>query len=202
MYGYGYFTANPLPVRRLAPETWTIAKVRLNQQLRSLWEQHVFWTRLTVNSIVGRLPDEAPTAARLLRNADDFGAALAPLYGPATANAFADLLRTHLTIAAELVTALRDGRDEAAADANTRWFQNADDIARFLGRINPCFSESEWRRMMREHLRLLREEIDERLKGDYERNVAISDAIQRQALEMADMMTAGIALQFPAVFAR
>ncbi|WP_274366248.1 hypothetical protein [Paenibacillus thermotolerans] len=27
-----------------------------------------YWTRLTVNSIVGRLPDEAETTARLLRN--------------------------------------------------------------------------------------------------------------------------------------
>lgn len=165
-----------------------------------LGEQHVFWTRLTVNSIVGRLPDEAPTTARLLRNADDFGAVLETLYGPNVAKMFADLLREHLTIAATLVKALRDGRDSEAAEARTAWFQNADNIARFLGQINPFWSEAEWRNMMHEHLRLLTGEVVTRLEGHYEQNVATSDAVERQALEMADMMTAGIASQFPVVF--
>jgi hypothetical protein len=54
--------------------------------------------------------------------------------------------------------------------------------------------------MMHEHLRLLTEEVATRIAKDYVRNVAISDSIQQQALEMADMMTMGIVQQFPTVF--
>lgn len=180
---------------------WAPSIVELNRKLRSLWEQHVFWTRLTVNSIVGGLPDEAATTARLLRNPDDFAAVLRPLYGPAIAARFAELFRSHLTIAAELVKALKAGDSAAAADAQKRWFMNADDIARFLGRINPYWSEAEWRNMLYTHLRLLSHEVATRLAGNYEENVATSDRIETQALEMADVMTRGIAQQLPSVFA-
>nr|WP_275444811.1 acetylglutamate kinase [Paenibacillus sp. ACRRX] len=172
----------------------------MNQQLRALWEQHVYWTRLAVNSIVGRQPDEKETIARLLRNPDDFAAALKPLYGPAAANKFAELFREHLTIAAELVKALQADNTSAAADAKQRWYANADDIAEFLGTINPYWSKEEWRKMLYEHLDLLSSEVSSRLAGKYAENIAIGDQIQLQALEMADMMTSGIVQQFPMAF--
>jgi len=187
--------------RRTHSAAITKAMVELNQILRSLWEQHVFWTRLTVNSIIARSPDVQATTAQLLRNADDFAAVLRPFYGPGPASRFAELLRSHLTIAAELVTALRDGNTAAAGDAERRWVMNADEIARFLGRINPYWSEAEWRNMLHAHLRLLRSEINTRIAGNYEENVALSDRIETQALGMADLMTRGILQQFPSAFA-
>lgn len=201
MYGYipvsGYYVPRygyrPVPV-------WTPSAVELNRKLRSLWEQHVFWTRLTVNSILGRLPDEQATTARLLRNPDDFAAVLAPLYGAAVASRFAGLLREHLTIAAELVKALQAGQSMAAADARKRWFQNADAIADFLSRINPHWSRDEWRTMLYEHLNLLSSEVAARLTENYTENVATNDRIEPQALQMADVMTTGILQQFPAAF--
>ena len=200
MYGYDpiYFRYDLNPVH---PAVWTPSKVELNQKLRSLWEQHVYWIRLTVNSIVGGLPDEEATTARLLRNPNDFAAVLRPLYGPAIAAKFAELLLSHLTIAAELVKALKAGNSAAAEDARKRWFMNADDIAKFLGQINPYWSEAEWRNMLYEHLRLLSNEVATRIAGNYEENVATSDLVQTQALEMADVLTRGIAQQFPMVFA-
>ena len=91
---------------------WTPSKVALNRLLRSLWVQHIYWTRLTVNSIVGRLPDEKPTTERLLQNADDFASAFHPYYGSAAASRFGELIRGHLTIAAELVKALKENQTE------------------------------------------------------------------------------------------
>ncbi|WP_234340294.1 acetylglutamate kinase [Gorillibacterium timonense] len=174
--------------------------VKLNQDLRLLWSQHVYWTRLAVNSIVGKLPDEKATLERLLRNPKDFAAALKPYYGAVIANRFAQLFTEHLTLAAELVKALRDGDSRAAADANKRWYANADEIADFLSRINPFWSKEEWRKMLYEHLRLTTEEVSTRLAGNYAQNVALSDPIEAQALGMADVMTRGIVRQFPSAF--
>ncbi|MBD7967198.1 acetylglutamate kinase [Paenibacillus sp. Sa2BVA9] len=180
--------------------TWTSSSVELNRKLRALWEQHVYWTRLTVNSIVDGLPDVNATTERLLRNPDDFAEVLASVYGIAIANEFARLLREHLTIAAELVGDLKSGNSEAAADAQRRWYANADSIADFLGRINPYWSQMEWQHMMYEHLGLLSDEVSTRIAKDYVKNVALNDQIETQALGMADMMTSGIVQQFPSNF--
>ncbi|WP_145048894.1 acetylglutamate kinase [Paenibacillus xylanexedens] len=198
---YTYYPVYYYPVFRQEHSVhWTPTSVELNRKLRTLWEQHVFWTRLTVNSIVDGLGDVDQTAARLLRNPQDFAEVLAPIYGSAIANEFEKLLSEHLTIAAELVTALKAGNTSAAEDAQKRWYANADDIAQFFARINPYWSKDEWQRMMYEHLRLLSEAVATRIAKDYTTNVALSDSIEQQALEMADMMTTGIVQQFPMVF--
>lgn len=198
---YSYYPLNYYADRVSSAVCWTPSMVKLNQTLRALWSQHVYWTRLTVNSIVGRLPDEAPTTQRLLRNPSDFAAVLEPLYGTSIAQTFQKLLTEHLTIAAELVKALQAGNNAAAADANKRWYANADQIADFLSRINPYWSRQEWQKMLYEHLQLLTKEVATRLAGRYSENVATNNEIEPQALEMADVMTFGIIQQFPAVFA-
>lgn len=197
MYGY---PQNRYGHRPNQPIVWTPSTVELNRGLRALWEQHVYWTRLTVNSIVGRLPDEKETTNRLLRNPTDFAAVLTPLYGPIMANRFAELLREHLTIAAELVKALQAGNSEAASDAQRRWYRNADEIADFLSKMNPYWSKEEWRSMLYEHLALLTQEVSTRFAGNYAENIALNDKIEPQALGMADVMTTGIVQQFPAAF--
>ncbi|MFD1956099.1 acetylglutamate kinase [Paenibacillus thailandensis] len=174
--------------------------VKLNQNLRVLWEQHVYWTRKAMTSIVAGLPDEQETLKRLLRNPADFAAALRPFYGPNVANRFASLFTDHLTIAAELIRALKSGNSAAAADARKRWFANADDIAVFLSRINPYWPEAEWKKMLYEHLNLLARAVSARLSGNHALYVELGDPIELQALGMADMMTAGIVRQFPNAF--
>ncbi|WP_341278263.1 acetylglutamate kinase [Paenibacillus sp. FSL H8-0537] len=198
---YRYYPAHPHQmVKPPHPACWTASSIELNRKLRALWVQHVYWTRLTVNSIVDRLGDEQATTARLLRNPTDFAAVLEPFYGRAIAARFAELLREHLVIAAELVKALQAGNSSAAADAQKRWYMNAEDIADFLSRINPFWSKVEWKTMLDEHLRLLTGEVAARLAKNYEQNVALNDLIEPQAAEMADVMTNGIIQQFPSLF--
>ncbi|SDD96427.1 hypothetical protein SAMN02799630_04355 [Paenibacillus sp. UNCCL117] len=200
MYRYTYMPFGPFAPRLHPPAVWTPSMVALNRHLRALWEQHIYWTRLTINSIVGKFPDEQPTTVRLLRNADDFTAALRPYYGEAAANQFGKLMREHLVIAAELVKALQAGHSNVAAEINARWYANADAIAEFLSRINPYWSRKEWQDMMHEHLKLLTDEAAARLAGNYAENIATNDRIEPQALEMADTMAYGIFRQFPAAF--
>jgi LysM repeat protein len=173
----------------------------LSKRLRLLWEQHVVWTRLFIISAVFGLPDGQPVTNRLLRNPEDFRAALKPLYGEKTASRFADLLRSHLVIASELVKAAKAGDTKAAEKAEKDWYANADEIAKFLGSINPFWSAGEWRKMLHEHLALTKAEAVNILSGKYEDGISTFDKIEQQALEMADVMTEGIVKQFPSNFA-
>jgi len=171
-------------------------RVRLRDSLRMLWEQHVYWTRMFIISTAFSLPDLDPVTKRLLRNPKDFEAALKPFYGDMAASRFASLLTDHLTIAAELVKAAKAGDSNAAADAEKRWYANADKIAAFLASINPFWSESEWRDMLHEHLALTKTEAVQILTKKYSESISTFDTIEKQALGMADTMAAGMAKQF------
>jgi len=106
-------------------------------------------------------------------------------------------LTSHLVIAAELVKAAKAGDAGAAADAEKRWYANADEIAVFLGSINPYWSMQQWQAMLREHLALTKSEAVNILTGKYAEGIAVFDQIEKQALEMADVMVNGIIRQFP-----
>ena len=80
------------------------------------------------------------------------------------------------------------------------WHQNAREIAAFLARINPFWSERRWREMLFEHLRQVTQEAITMLQGQYERSVRTYDAIETQSLGMADEMWRGIVRQFPRRF--
>lgn len=169
----------------------------LINHFRMLWEQHIAWTRSVVMGIIHDLPETDLMVNRLLRNPVDFANALTPFYGEEVANEFADLLTGHLTIAAELVKAAKAGDNEAVTDADRRWHENADQIAQLLSSINPYWSEDDWSAMLYEHLELLSDNVADMLAGNYEESINESDEIERQALEMADMMAEGLAMQFP-----
>lgn len=172
----------------------------LSNHMRLLWEQHVYWTRMVISSMIFDLPDRELVTERLLRNAKDAEASLRPFYGEAAAARFAELLTGHLTIAAELVQAAKDNNITAAADAEKRWYENADQIAVFLNSINPYWSTQEWQSLLYNHLAMTKEEAVYFLTGNYADSISVFEDIEQEALEMADMMTQGIIRQFPQYF--
>lgn len=171
-------------------------ELEIINKLRLLWLQHSEWTRAAIIAIVFDLPNREQTVNRLLRNPQDFGMFFRIFYGESIGNEFADLLTEHLVLAAQLIEAIIAGNTEEARLINERWYENAREIARFLGRINPCWSEEEWRRMYFAHLEFVAEEAITLINGEYQANVDLYDALELQALEMADMMSQGIIDQF------
>jgi len=192
--------AQNIGILKPSPVCITKSWLGLSNKMRMLWEQHIFWTVSAIKSIVENSPYKDLVIKRLLRNPTDFENALRPLYGSNTAKNFSDLFTSHLVIASELVNASAAGNTQAAADAEKRWYANADDIASFLASINPYWSKDGWKRMLLEHLDLTKSEAVYWITRDYNKAIAIYDDIQMNALGMADMMTAGITRQFPDMF--
>ncbi|HEY4623496.1 MAG TPA: hypothetical protein VIH12_06530 [Solibacillus sp.] len=163
---------------------------------RLLWMEHVNWTRMTIISIVFGLPDLPFVQERLLRNATDLGNCLRPFYGDQIANRYADLIKDHLTIAAELVTAASKGDAVTAKLKEEEWYRNADDIVAFLTSINPFLHKKPLQQMFYEHLRLTKEEAVTMIQGNYKEDVAVFDQIEAEALAMSDMIASAIVCQF------
>lgn len=173
---------------------------KLSKAFRTLWEQHVLWTRLLIISIATNLPDEKVTTKRLLRNPGEMAKLIEPFYGTEISKEFEKLFTDHLVLAAELVKAAKAGNSRAAADVEHRWYVNADQIAAFLNSINPYWPEETFRAMLHEHLALTKNEAVFRLHKDYSSDISTFDRIEQQALEMADAFTEGLVMQFPQYF--
>ena len=97
---------------------------------------------MTITSIVFNLPDLPSVQARLLQNATDLGNCIRPFYGDQLADRYAELIKEHLVLAAELVTAAVKGDSKKADEKEKEWYRNADDIAIFLSSINPLLNKS------------------------------------------------------------
>jgi len=173
----------------------------LHSDMRSLWEDHVAWTRLAIISLTSGSPDATATVARLLQNQTDIGNAVKPFYGEAAGNKLTSLLRQHILIAADLIAVAKKGDQAGVTSQAARWTANADQIAALLNSANPHFwALAPMKSMLHDHLRLTTAEVVARLEHHWKADVADYDAINRQALTMADMLSNGIIGQFPARF--
>jgi hypothetical protein len=173
----------------------------LHEAMRKLWEDHIIWTRVFIISAAADLPDKAAATNRLLQNQADIGNAIKPYYGDAAGDKLTALLKEHITIAAEVVTAAKAADKPKQDDATKRWFTNADQIAGFLSDANPKnWPRAEMQKMMRDHLNLTTNEVVARLQGEWAADIAAFDKVHEQILHMADMLTAGIVKQHSAKF--
>lgn len=173
------------------------AEVDYLNKWRLLWEQHGFWTRSVIIGIAFDLPDLELREERLLRNPAYMAQALEPFYGRTVAAEYDRLLTEHLVIADRMVKAAKAGNDAAVTAERIKWYIKADEITTLLARINPFWNKAEWLQMFDTHLALVEEEAVTTLTGDYSGSIAVFDAIEIQALEMADEISLGVIKQFP-----
>lgn len=176
------------------------AQVALRQDMRALWEEHVFWTRLAIVDFAAGSPDLPSTEARLLRNQTDIGRTVGRVYGAPAGRHLTALLRQHILIAVDVLAAAKSGDQGAVAAAQRRWVANANRIAAFLAAANPAWHRAEMRAMMLRHLGFTTTEAVAELTGDHAGSVRAFDRVEKQAREMADMLSAGIVAQFPERF--
>jgi hypothetical protein len=195
-------TASFTPYLNAAPsKEESSKKMSFHDAMRKLWEDHITWTRVFIISAAGDLPDKATATDRLLQNQVEIGNAIKPYYGDAAGNKLTSLLKEHITTAAEVVAAAKANDSAKLADANKRWFANADQIADFLSGANPKnWPQADMRSMMHEHLDLTTKEAVARLHGDWAADIAAYDAVHQQILKMADGLSMGIINQFPTKF--
>lgn len=169
----------------------------LHRGMRKLWEDHVTWTRVFLIDAIAGLPSTPQSTARLLQNQVDLGAAIKPYYGAAAGDQLALLLHDHITGAAALVTAAKAGDAGAAATAKTAWYANADQIATFLAGANPNWPEADLKTHMRMHLDETLAEATARLTMDWSADVTDYDKVVVHISLMSDVLSDGIAKQFP-----
>ncbi len=174
--------------------------IELKSAMRKLWEDHITYTRNVICCLVDNLPGTDQAVARLLKNQEDIGNAIKPYYGKEAGNKLTELLKTHITISADVVKSAKAGKKDALADANKKWYANADEISDFLSKANPNWPLDDMKKMMNDHLKLTTDEAVQRIKKDYDGDIEAYDKVHSEILKMADMLSDGITKQYPEKF--
>lgn len=186
--------------KKMAAMACSKSAIDLRMNMRKLWEDHITWTRNYIISAVADLEDTGTVAERLLKNQDDIGDAIKPVYGDDAGKKLAALLRDHIIVATEVVKAAKAGNKEELTKANKKWYANADDIAVFLSGANPKWPKKALEKMLYKHLELTTQEVVSRLKKDWPSDIEAYDKGHMHMLMFADTLTDGIVGQFPKKF--
>ena len=176
------------------------AQCNLRTALRKLWADHAIWTRQYIVAFASDGQDTGAAATRLLKNQEHIGNAIVPFYGEVAGARLTDLLKQHILIAVDLLTAAKAGDDAEFQRQDQRWSQNAEEIAAFLSGANPNWPKATVLAMLNQHLALATQEATARLQSRWADDASAFDSIFNQILGMADALSDGIVKQFPARF--
>lgn len=181
--------------------TYAHSKTSFHDAMRRLWSDHVAYTRLFIVSAVAGSADKDATTQRLLQNQADIGNAVVEFYGREAGDKLTALLKDHILIAANIVTAAKAGDNAKVTSENKRWRDNATDIAKFLHGANPKhWPEATLQSALFMHLDQTLSEATNELKGNYAASLKDYDQAMDHMLMVADTLSDGIAAQFPAKF--
>ncbi|HSD13813.1 MAG TPA: hypothetical protein VLB74_04120, partial [Flavobacterium sp.] len=138
---------------------------------------------------------------RLLENQKQIGAAIVPFYGKAAGDQLAKLLKEHIEGAIPVLKAAKANDKPALDKALAAWYKNAKEIADFLSAANPKnWPESVTEPALKSHITHTTEYSVNILKGDYKSSVDGFEGALQHMLMLADVLSEGIAKQFPDKF--
>ncbi|WP_108672078.1 glycosyltransferase [Peribacillus acanthi] len=176
------------------------AAVQLKGDMRKLWIDHGIWTKSYMKSALSGLEDQEFVLKRLLKNQEDIGNAIKPIYGEEAGKKLTDLLTEHIVIAGKIVDAAKKGDQATLQQQNKEWYRNADDIAKFLSSANPNWKQNELKDLLYVHLQMVTDELVARLKKDWQANIDAFDHGEEHLIKLADTLSDGIIKQFPEKF--
>jgi len=188
--------AQAAPEAKAAPVP-TISAMDLRNSMRKLWSDHTTYTRSYVVSAVAGLPDLPTVTQRLLRNQDDIGNAIKPIYGEEAGKKLGALLRDHILIAADIVKAAKANDSKGVDAGEKKWRGNADDIATLLSGANPNWKKPALTEMLHKHLDFVTNQVVARIKQDWPGDIQAYDKGYDHMMMFADMLSDGIIKQNP-----
>lgn len=198
-------TPNPLPivpVRPINPQlphhpipprlVQHCCRSSLCVQMRGLWSQNIYWTRMLLNSIVDRTAQLNATVQRLLVNPVEMGNLYARYYGNQVGQQISNLYRDHANITKDMMIALRDNRTMEAARLQKLWYDNADVLIKYLTTVEENFDEDDLRRATYQYLESTELQIAQQISNNIADSISTFNDIEIQAMDMADFLSNGI----------
>lgn len=171
-------------------------EMELNNDMRKAWQQHAYWARMFMTSLLGDLGDQEAAEKRLMRTPEAIAGVFGRFYDKAFVAQLRQLLEEHTKIGGEIMRAMKEGGAQATDQLERRWYQNADQIAKLLGGINTDYSYDKLQEALARHMEMMKRQLVMTLDQAYDEAVELFDESETQILELADYLTDGLLKQF------
>jgi hypothetical protein len=179
----------------------TQSQVKFENEFRRLWMDHVLWTSNYITSATtAGSEDQKDVLERLLKNQENIGNAIKPVYGEEAGNKLTALLKEHIVIAGDLVQTAKAGNKAKLDQLNKKWYRNADDIAAFLSSANPNLKKEQLKELLYKHLGFVADDLSASLQKDWAARIVSIDDGMSHIIMMADAISAAVVKQFPEKF--
>jgi hypothetical protein len=163
-------------------------QIDLKSALRKLFTDHGVWTKFVLNAIVDGTADVNAGLARLMRNQEDIGNAVAMVAGQEYGSGLTVLLKQHISLAGDVMKAAvaNDPQLQTKIDL---LFANSILVGRALSILNPVkLPVDEMVTMFNRHNQFVIEMTTSRIAGKYEDEVRLFDGYYNELLELSDAL--------------
>lgn len=174
--------------------------LNLNNQMRKIWLEHVFYINSALMSILYNLDNKTIAFRNLTQNAIDLENLFAKYYSQDISNRIGNLFRNHILITLDMFNAIKRNDARTLANLENELSKNSQEFANFLASINPNYDRVRLNDMFRRHESDLKNLAILTRDKKYEQANDLFNQIKSQALDMADMLTDGIIKAFPNQF--
>lgn len=109
----------------------------IKQNLRKLFTEHAVYTKFVITDIIENLGNTTADVNRLIKNQQDIGIFVSPIVGNDNGKKLADLLTTHINLAADCIKSLKMGKGMYSDNNVKKLFANSKQVSAFLSNLNP-----------------------------------------------------------------
>lgn len=173
----------------------------LFEQSHRLWGEHLCYTRNAIISLLNGTQDVEAVSNRLMKNQDSIAELLYPFYDRNDVEAYAAVLKEHITIAVSLVNAIKAGDD--LTDLTKAWHENGDKMLTWMENENPYY----WSRVVttplwNDHLKYTIEEVTNRLKEEWVADIDSFDYNRHCMHKWSELYATGIVYNHMDLFSK
>lgn len=155
-------------------QCFTYEQVNEIYNIRMFWFELFTWVRSLMISKYFKIGNEAEIYDKIKRVNENYVNALKQFFG---ANPAADELQlelnTYLELMDRLINAQMEGNTDAVNQITQLLYQNAEERAISVSKLNPFWDQNEWKTRLYNNLRLTLDESNTFLTGDYTKNLDI-----------------------------
>lgn len=182
--------------------TQGINKCDFRAEMRKLWEDHITWMRSYLHDRTTNAPSLQATTERLMKNQRDLGESVRDFFDEQSSETVTNFLLTHITIMGNLAQDLKKKDLSTFASDRQKLFQNANQLAEFLNKLNP----ENWPLevvtfFLQDHLTLLLRWLESHVNADWTTSIEVYEKLHEEILQISDAYAYGIAKKFPEKFA-
>ena len=172
--------------------TITLGELNIINTVRILWMEFIMWSRAFITSVVAGNGDVEAVGLKLYNIPNDFGNLFSIFFGPQAGYRMEQLFTEQILIGLDIINAQQNNDIEHVDEATKRFDRNTNEISTYLAQLNPFWDEKVWNDMFAEFAKAKVFETIAIATGNFEESIRLSDALQYQAMNMADYMANGI----------